>query len=50
MLIKDVKLTKENIKDMINNYNENYDKVILRKNVIIRAVAGCSSKSDKTLI
>lgn len=50
MLIKDIKLSKEDIKNTINKYNAEYSEYISRKNILLRAVGRCENKSKETLI
>lgn len=50
MLVKDIKLSKDDIKKAINKFNEEYPEYISRKNLMMRAIARCSNKSDETLI
>ena len=50
MLIKDINLKKEDIRNILEKYNENYNEYILRKNILLRATSRCESMSDETLI
>lgn len=50
MLIKDINLTKNDIKNIIDKYNLEYNEYISRKNILLRAVNRCDNKSKETLI
>lgn len=50
MLIKDIKLSKEDIKNIIDKYNLEYGAYISRKNILLRTVGRCENKSKETLI
>lgn len=48
--IKDINLTKDDIKTKINSYNKNYDNVITKQNILIRVASKCQSKTKHTII
>lgn len=50
MFIKDIDLTKEDIRNIIQKHNEEYFEYDSRKNVLLRAVSRCENKYEDTLI
>lgn len=50
MLVKEINLSKSEIKEMIDKYKKDYNENMSRKNILMRAIARCSNQSDETLI
>lgn len=50
MRLLEINLSTREIENKINDYNENYNEIITRKNILSRVISNCTNKNEDTLI
>lgn len=50
MIISNISLSKDEIESLVNEYNESYDEIVTRVNILQRIVKQLISESEHTLI